>query len=226
MRLQNFRIFILVLLIACKSKTDNTISVKPLSLDSLLKRHENCILNGEPPFFDSSKYEGAWNAAYAYDFLYPKSFKYKSIEILDKDGAIISDTSVYISPNRHAIIKFWIGETIFMPQDNIKVDDILRVDKKIDSLIFTLRKGNYPYLENFILDTLCHGVDGYYQDIAFIAHNDRQVSIYKIEYSILPISGDLIAKNLVFTYDKEYANIYHSVGITIANSFGFAKFDK
>ena len=217
---------ILTILISCNDKDAKTTEVKPLSVDSLLKRHVNCILNGEPPNFDSSKYGGAWNAAYAYDYLYPKNFKDTSIEILDKEGSIISDTSVAISPDRHAVIKFWIGETISMPQDSIKVGDIIRVDKKIDSLINQLRKGNYTYLKGFYIDTLCHGIDGYYHDIALIGHNNTQGIIYKIEFSILPVSGDLISKNLVFKYDKEFGNIYHPVGITIANSFGFAKSDR
>lgn len=199
---------------------------KPPTIDSLLKRQQNCILNGELKIFDSAKYGGAWNAAYAYDYLYPKKFKDTSIEILDKEGTIISDTSVAISPDRHAVIKFWIGENIPMPQDSIKVSDILRVDKKVDSLIGELKQSKYTYLSGFSIDTLCHGIDGYYHNIALTGHNDKQNIIYKIEYSILPVSGDLIAKNLVFIYDKELAGIYHPIGITIANSFGFAKFDR
>jgi hypothetical protein len=217
---------ILTILLSCKDKAKKTTYTKPLTVDSLLKRHENCILNGEPDKFDSSKYGGAWNAAYAYDYLYPQNFKDTSIEILDNDGGIISDTSLSISPDRHAIIRFWIGETISMPQDSIKVSDILRVDRKIDSLIGQLQRSNYTYLKGFSIDTLCHGIDGYYHDIALMGHNEKQGIVYKIEFSVLPVSGDLISKNLVFIYDNEFADIYHRIGITVANSFGFAKFDR
>src|SRR4029079_5829320 len=140
----------------------------------LLKRQQNCLLNGEPKTFDSSKYGGGWDAAYAYYYLHPKNFKDSSIQISDKEGTIISDTSVAISPDRHAIIKFWIGEDIQMPQDSIKASDILRVDKRVDSLIGQLRQAKYPYLSGFSIDTLCHGIDGYYHNLALIGHSDKQ----------------------------------------------------
>ncbi|MFT3845094.1 MAG: hypothetical protein QM725_08580 [Lacibacter sp.] len=218
--------FAFFVLLSCKSKTENSHLDKTLTVDSLFKRQQNCILNGEPKIFDSSKYGGAWNAAYAYDYLYPKNFKDTSIEILDNEGTIISDTSVAISPDRHAVIKFWIGETISMPQDSIKVSDILRVDKKVDSLIEQLKQSKYTYLTGFTIDTLCHSIDGYYHNVALIGHSDKQGIIYKVEFSVLPVSGNLIAKNLVFTYDKKFTNIYYPIGITVANSFGFAKFDR
>lgn len=218
--------FAFLLVSSCRTKTEKTHLDKPLSVDSLLKRQQECELKGEPKTFDSSKYGGAWNAAYAYDYIYPKNFKDTSIEILDKEGTIISDTSVAISPDRHALIKLWIGETISMPQDSIKVGDIVRIDKKVDSLIKELRRNKYTYLSGFSIDSLCHGIDGYYHDITLTGHSVKQGIIYKIEFSVLPVSGDLISKNLVFTYDKDYSDIYHPIGLTVANNFGFAKFDK
>ena len=224
--IRTFIYFTVLVFLSCRSKTENIKSGNPLSVDSLLKRQQNCLLNGEENTFDSSKYGGAWNAAYAYDYLYPKNFKDSSIKILDKEGTVISDTSVAISPDRHAVIKFWIGETISMPQDSIKTSDILWVDKKVDSLIVQLKQSKYAYLLGFSIDTLCHGIDGYYHNVALIGHSDKQVIIYKIEYSIWPVSGDLISKNLVFLYDKEFAETYLPIGITVANNFGFGKFDK
>jgi hypothetical protein len=218
-----FIFIIFPILISCNKKAHKPHKNIISALDSLLKRHENCLLNGESKNFDTSKYSSVWNAAYAYDYVYPTNFKDVSIEILDKDGTIISDTSALLSPDKNAILKFWIGETIPMPQVNINTNDILIVDRKIDSLIVELNKSKYNYLSKFSVDTLCHAVHGYYHNISLIGSNNKQIIIYKIEYSVLPVSGDLIAKNLVFVYNKKFANIYHPIGITIANNFGFAR---
>jgi hypothetical protein len=209
--------------LSCKNKIEVAKEQKPLSVDSLLKRKEPCILNGEPSQFDSSKYETAWNAAYAYDYLYPRTFKDSSILIKDTAGDVTSDTSLLISPDNHATIKFWIGVTIPFPQDSIQARDILRVDSTVNNFISKIKLNDYPYLQEFAIDTLVHGIDGYYHSIGIIGHNQKQAIIYKIEVSVIPISGDLIFKNLVFIYDQEYKKLYKPMGITIANNFGIGR---
>jgi hypothetical protein len=133
-----------------------------------------------------------------------------------------SDTLSMVSPDRHATLKLWPGETISFPlgrmNDSLKISDFIHADSVVENTIARIKEGQYPYLHGATIDYLCHGVDGYNHSIGIVSHNARQVIIQHILVSELPVSGDLVFKNLAFAYDKGFAKQYHEVGITVANS--------
>lgn len=195
-----------------------------LTVAELLKREQACQLSGGEPRLDTAKYVGVRNAAYAYGYSYPKNFREVIIENLDANGVLLSDTACMVSPDKHASLKIWIGETISFPLGAINRDlqaaDILRADSQVEKAIFQIKQHHYPYLQGASTDFLCHGFSGYNHSISLLSHNSRQVIIYKIVISELPVSGDLIFKNFVFAYDKGFEEQYHAVGVALANDFG------
>lgn len=214
---------VLLLAFSCTSKQPPA-TAGPPTVEELLKRKKPCVLSGGAPYPDTAYYTGGRNAAYAYGFSFPKNFQEKPIEIFDKNGVLLSDTTAMTSPDGHASLKIWIGETISFPlgamNDSLKTSDFMRADSIVEHTIANIRERRYPYLSSASIDYLCHGYSSYEHSIALIAHNAGHTIIYKIQVSELPVSGDLIFKNMVFTYDKGFAKQYHAVGITLANDFG------
>lgn len=215
---------ILLLAISCQKPAHRAGSAISPAVEKLLKRKKECRLSGGEAQIDTAKYTGVWNAAYAYDYSYPKDYSETTIDNIDKNGMLLSDTAFLASPDKHATIKIWVGETISFPlgavNGSLKASDFARADAAVEKAITQIKQGKYPYLKGAAIDELCHGLDGYNHSISVIGHTGRQVIVYKIQVSEIPVSGDLLFKNLVFTYDKGFDKQYRSVAITVANDFG------
>ena len=160
------------------------------------------------------------NAAYAYGYVYPKEFR----EIIVESDHPMSDTLSMASPDNRASLKIWIGETVSFPlgliNGKLKPSDFARADTAVEKAIRQLKQGHYPYFKRGSIDYMCHSYQGYAHSVCVVGHNAKQVIIYKIDVSELPVSGDLIFKNLVFAYDKSLDKQYHAVGLTVAKDFG------
>jgi hypothetical protein len=190
------------------------------AVDHLLKREKRCQFPNEISPADTTKYVGVRNAAYAYGYVYPKAFR----EIIIESDHPMSDTLSMASPDNHASLKIWIGETVSFPlgviNGKLKTSDFARADTAVEKAIRLLKHGHYPYFKGGSIDYMCHGYQGYAHSVCVVGHNAKQVIIYKIDLSELPVSGDLIFKNLVFTYNKGLEKQYHAIGLTMAKDFG------
>ncbi|MFD2721548.1 hypothetical protein ACFST9_22730 [Hymenobacter monticola] len=211
-------ILALMTAIACSSPEQEATDSRKASLARLLERRQECQLEGGENYPDTASYVGVRDAAYAYGYVYPKAFE----EVILSSDQPLSDTLSMVSPDRHATLRLWPGKTISFPlgaiNDSLKVSDFMRADSAVENTIAKIKQGQYPYLHGATIDYLCHGVSGYAHSIGIVSHNTRQVIIHHILVSELPVSGDLVFKNLAFAYDKGFAKQYHAVGITVANS--------
>lgn len=219
-RVQLVTLFFLLFTYSCKSHS--TKRGYSNAVEQLLHRKSICKLPGGEKY-DSSKYVGVRNAAYAYNYMYPKAFKDSTIDVLDESGVLLSDTTYSASADKHAVMRIWIGDTIPFPlgamNDSLKESDFSRADSAVARTVAKLQRSEYPYLKGALIDNVCRSYDGYNQQILVMGHTNKNVIIYKIDISEIPVSGDLIFKNMVFTYDKGYEKQYHKTAITIVNDF-------
>lgn len=207
------------ILSACKQHSSS--NRNSIDIESLLERKKSCNLSGGEKY-DSTKYISGWNAAYAYSFIIPKVFKDSTIDVFDKEGVLMSDTSYAFSPDKHAAMRMWVGKTVSFPLGAIgvklSVRDFARADSAAASIVKQIKKGRYPYFKNAKIDDICYGYSGYSQRITLLGHTRSQAFICKTDISELPVSGDLIEKNIVFKYGRKFKQ-YRKMGLTVVNEF-------
>ncbi len=169
---------------------------------------------------------GVGNAAFAFNYWYPYNFKEKKVVINSNQP---NDTSTYISPDNKCTLKIWPGKIVNFPLGAVdslgkriplRAEDIIRAEQEVDRYIALIKSGKEVHVSQVKVLELCKGIDGYNFQIFLKGKLGSKNVIYKIELSELPVSGDLIFKHMLFSFDSEYAKEYEAVGIAIARDFG------
>lgn len=207
------------MLIPLQGIAQSKVQKDSIVLARLLKRNVKCVLpGGKIPQGHKNQVR---DAAYAYHYWYPVYF-------IEKHWKRYSDTEEYRSPDTKCMFRLWPGQTIDFPLGRvdlkgkpigIKLPDMIRVEKAVDSYIAIIKAGKEKYVGNLVINYLCKGTMGWNFQIVTTGSKEGFGYIYKIDVSELPVSGDLIFKHFLFKYDLGYAAKYQSLGIAMANDF-------
>lgn len=162
--------------------------------------------------------EHAWNAAYAYTFCYPQSFKYINEEE-------VSDTVVnsafaktkLISQDGRATLLLWAFDTKDrVTYKSTEPEKQAKIKKYLEQLL-----GKNEYLENAIITdkqtNLAQRGNKYF---ILKGTKDTKTFVWKIELSEWPISGDYIFKSMLFEYERTDENIYRQIAQEATKEFG------
>ncbi|MBL7817186.1 MAG: hypothetical protein JNL70_19335 [Saprospiraceae bacterium] len=145
------------------------------------------------------------DAAYGYLFSYPTSFK----EQIDT-----ADNIVFYSIDKKAKLMCFV-------EGNVAVADSLT--NYLFEYYQNVNKGNHPYIKGsksikkqLIYNNLWNNKG----EFTILGQSDTTEFIWKTELSEFPISGDLIFKNMLFTYPILERSKYQAIGIEMAKEFG------
>lgn len=162
------------------------------------------------PILDNSlKFENIRNAAYAFSFSRPTTFR----EQIDTIGQV--DSIVFNSKNKEA-------KLIYFVEGEISVHDAS--ENHLYKYFKNLKFGNQNRLRNCkILKSRFNYVNDYSNYRGYFlasGEKDKNLFIWKTELSEIPISGDLTYKTMLFIYPKQKKGYYEPIGMELSKRFG------
>jgi hypothetical protein len=178
----------------------------------------NCVVNQWFTQDTTIEFQYGWDAAYGYNFCYPKHFNDTTFTLLNAEGTILEDTSAFISPDRTAIIRYWSTGSLDYKSgviDYVMTDkDIQAVENQLDSVFKRLlTRGDNTLFKSEEVQKHCLNI----KNQSFVIQTEKlhTIQIVSVNLPIQAISGDKTYAYMTFEYPKHLRKMYDPIAATL-----------